>query len=71
MRILLDKDSSELLKTLEVLNMPAFIVDRHWTILSCNDNVPALFEYDRADMIGRNLEKFITLDSILRELTGG
>ncbi len=69
MRILLDKDSSELLKTLDVLNMPAFIVDRHWTILSCNDNVPALFEYDRADMIGRNLEKFITLDSILRERT--
>ncbi len=67
MKIMLDRDTSELLRTLDVLNMPAFIVDRHWTILSCNDNVPALFEYDRSDMIGRSLEKFITLDSILTE----
>jgi signal transduction histidine kinase len=67
MKIMLDKDSSELLRTLDVLNMPAFIVDRQWTILSCNDNAPAFFEYERADMISRNLDKFITLDSILRE----
>jgi len=67
MKIMLDKDSSELLRTLDVLGMPAFIVDQQWAILSCNDNVRTLFEYDRSDMIGRNLEKFITLDTILRE----
>jgi two-component system NtrC family sensor kinase len=67
MKIVLDKDSSELLRTLDVLNMPAFIVDNKRTILSCNDNVRAFFEYDRAEVIGRNLEKFISLDGILRE----
>ena len=65
---MLDKDSSELLRTLDVLNMPAFIVDSRWTILSCNDNVAApVFEYDRAEVIGRNLEKFMSLDSLTRE----
>jgi two-component system NtrC family sensor kinase len=67
MKIVIDKDSSELLRTLDVLNMPAFIVDNKRTILSCNDNVHAFFEYDRAEVIGRNLEKFISLDGILRE----
>ncbi len=67
MKIDLDKDTSELLRTLDVLSMPAFIVDRQWTILSCNDSVPAFFEYRRADIIGRKLENFISLDSILRE----
>ncbi len=67
MKIALDRDSSELLRTLDVLNMPAFIVDMRWTILSCNDNVHALFEYDRAEVIGRHLEKFLSLDSLLPE----
>jgi hypothetical protein len=44
MKISLDRDSSELLRTLDVLNMPAFIVDSRWVILSCNDNVRAVFE---------------------------
>jgi two-component system NtrC family sensor kinase len=47
--------------------MPAFIVDKEWIILSCNDNVHAFFEYDRGEVIGRNLEKLISLDNILRE----
>jgi signal transduction histidine kinase len=67
MKIMLDKDSSELLRTLDVLGMPAFIVDRQWTILSCNDSVSTYFEYDRSDIIGRNIEKYISLDTILRE----
>lgn len=67
MKITLDKDSSELLRTLDVLNMPAFIVDNRWTILSCNDHVREVFEYSRAEVIGRNLEKFLSLDNILRE----
>ena len=67
MKLMIDKDSSELLRTLDVLNMPAFIVDRGWTILSCNDKVRAFFEYDRAEVIGRNLEKFVSMESILRE----
>jgi len=67
MKITLDKDTSELLRTLDVLGMPAFIVDRQWTILSCNDHVPAFFEYDRSDVIGRKLEQFIALDSVPRE----
>jgi PAS domain S-box-containing protein len=67
MKITLDRDISELLRTLDVLGLPAFIVDRQWTILSCNDNVHAYFEYDRSDVIGRNLENFITLHSIVRD----
>jgi two-component system NtrC family sensor kinase len=67
MKISLDKDSSELLRTLDVLNMPAFIVDSRWIILSCNDRVRAVFEYDRAEVIGRHLEKFMSLDSLKRE----
>ncbi len=67
MKIALDKDSSELLRTLDVLNMPAFIVDNKWTVLSCNDNVREIFEYSRAEVIGKNLEKFLSLDNILRE----
>ncbi len=67
MQIMIDRESSELLRTLDVLGMPAFIVDKHWTILSCNDNVSLFFDFDRADVIGRNLENFVTLDSITRE----
>lgn len=47
--------------------MPAFIVDKEWTILSCNDSVYAFFKYDRVEVIGRNLDKFISLDNVLRE----
>src|SRR5512146_48482 len=67
MKITLDRDSSEVLRTLDVLSAPAFIVDRQWNILSCNDSVHAFFEYRRGDIIGRKLENFITLDGILRE----
>jgi two-component system NtrC family sensor kinase len=67
MKISLDKESSELLRTLDVLNMPAFIVDTRWTILSCNDNVRSVFEYDRHEVIGRQLERFMSLDSLVRE----
>jgi signal transduction histidine kinase len=67
MKISLDKDSSELLRTLDVLNMPAFIVDTHWTILSCNDIVRAVFEYDRSEIIGRPLDKFVSVDSLILE----
>ncbi len=62
--MMIDKDSSELLRTLDVLSMPAFIVDRHFTILSCNDTVPAFFNYDRSEVIGRSLDKFLSLDGI-------
>jgi two-component system NtrC family sensor kinase len=67
MKIMIDRDSSELLRALDVLSMPAFIVDKEWTILSCNDNVYAFFEYDRVEVIGRTLDKFVSLDNILRE----
>lgn len=67
MKISLDTESSELLRTLDVLGMPAFVVDRNWTVLSCNDIVPVFLEYDRTDVIGRNLEKFLALDVIDRE----
>ncbi len=67
MKITLDRDSSELLRTLDILNMPAFIVDMRWTILSCNDNVRALFEYERQEVIGRHLERFMSLDSLVLE----
>ncbi len=64
MRITIDKESSELLRTLDVLGMPAFIVDRNWTILSCNDAVPGFFEYDRGSVIGQGLDRFVSLDDL-------
>ncbi len=64
MKISLDKESSDLLWTLNVLGMPAFIVDRHRTILSCNDAALAFFEYDRGSVIGRDLDKFVSLDGM-------
>jgi len=64
---MIDRDSSALLRTLDVLRLPAFIVDKEWTVLSCNDNVLLFFEYERSEVIGRNLEKFISLDNILSE----
>src|SRR5690242_4920661 len=67
MKILLDRESPELLRTLDALGMPAFITDTRWTILSCNDHVRTIFEYDRSDVIGRNLEHFLSLDSVIRE----
>ncbi len=65
---MIDTDSSELLRTLDVLNMPAFIVDKDRAILSCNDSAQVFFEYDRSEVLGRNLEKFISMDGVLREL---
>ena len=67
MKIMIDTDSSELLRTLDVLNMPAFIVDKDRTILSCNDCAQVFFEYDRSEVLGRNLEKFMSMDGDLRE----
>ena len=64
---MLDKEVSDLLRTLDVLNLPAFIVDRHWIILSCNDEANTFLEHDRSDVIGRNLDKFISFDNIPRE----
>ena len=70
MKIVLDKDSKELLKTLDVLNLPAFVVDIKWNVLSCNDHVRTAFEYDDADVIGHHLEKFMALDNILASTEG-
>jgi signal transduction histidine kinase len=67
MKFMLDTDNSELLRTLDVLNMPAFIIDKDHTVLSCNDNAQAFFEYGRSEVIGRNLEKFISMDGGYRE----
>jgi signal transduction histidine kinase len=63
-KISLDRESAELLETLDVLGMPAFIVDRRRTILSCNDAAIGFFEYDRASLIGRELDKFVSLDGM-------
>jgi two-component system NtrC family sensor kinase len=46
--------------------MPAFIVDKHWTVLSCNDCVSSLFQYKRSEVIGRNLDKFASIENIPR-----
>ena len=64
MKISIDKDFSEVLKTLDILNMPAFIVNRHWIVLSCNDAVTPFFQYQRSDIIGSSLENFLSLEGI-------
>lgn len=69
MKIAIDREISDLLRTLDVLNLPAFIADRHWTVLACNDAARSFFEYERSDLIGRHLEKFISFDNILAART--
>jgi len=64
MKITIDRESSELLRTLDVLGMPAFLVDRHWTILSCNDAVPGFFECERSAVIGQSLDRFVSIDQL-------
>lgn len=64
MKISVDKDSAAVLRTLDVLNMPAFIVNRHWIVLSCNDAVTPFFQYERSDIIGGSLENVLSLDGI-------
>jgi two-component system NtrC family sensor kinase len=64
MKIALDRESSELFRTLDVLGLPAFVADRNWTILSCNDQALSFFGYSRGDVIGRRLDSFIALDQL-------
>ena len=64
MKITIDKESSELLRTLDVLGMPAFIVNKGWAILSCNDAALTFFEFDRGSVIGRHIEKFISMEDL-------
>ncbi len=71
MRITLDKESTDLLKTLDALGMPAFIVNRNRSILSCNDAVTGFFGFTRSEVIGRDLEKFVSLDSLPAVYAGG
>jgi hypothetical protein len=62
MKFTIDKESSELLSTLDALGLPAFIVDPRGTVLSCNESVLSLFEHSRTEVIGRGLDKFVSLD---------
>jgi two-component system NtrC family sensor kinase len=66
MKFTIDKESSELLCMLDALGLPAFIVDRRGTILSCNEAVLSLFEHSRSEVIGRWLDKFVSLDVTAR-----
>jgi two-component system NtrC family sensor kinase len=70
MKITIDRESPELLRTLAVLGLPAFIVDKQGTILSCNDAVLSFFEYGRSSVISQALDKFISIDIVPRMQSG-
>ncbi len=64
MRSVLPSISAELLKTLDVLGMPAFIIAEDRVIAACNDSVQRIFGSRPDDSIGSRLERFLSLDHL-------
>src|SRR5574337_134612 len=60
MKTVLHKERDELLKTFDVLEMPVFLIDGSRKIVSCNESAAASFEYDRSEVVGRDLELFLS-----------
>ncbi len=60
MRTLLPRERDELLKTFDLLGMPVFIIDGKGKVVSCNESVTAWFGYGRNEVVGRDLESFLS-----------
>ncbi len=60
MKALLHKENTELLRTFDLLGMPVFIIDGKGRVLSCNERVTAFFGYHAGEVVGRDLELFLS-----------
>ena len=62
MKTALHKDSAELLKAFDVLNLPVFLIDANGAVVTCNDSAPRAFGWRREEMVGLGLERFLSVD---------
>jgi len=64
MNIVLQNSGAELLKTLDVLNLPAFVIDAGGIVVSCNDSAARAFGWSRDEMIGLTAGRFFSIEGL-------
>lgn len=57
---MLHKENTELLRTFDLLGMPVFIIDGKGKVLSFNECVTTFFGYHAGEIVGRDLELFLS-----------
>jgi len=62
MKTVLQSDSAELLKAFDVLNLPVFVIDAGGAVVSCNDSAPRAFGWQRDEMIGLDMGRFLSFE---------
>jgi len=62
MKIVLQKEAAETLKTLDFLNIPVFLIDETFTVVSCNESACSFFLYQCEQMTGKTLDTFVLPD---------
>jgi len=62
MKSVLQKETAETLKTLDFLNLPVFLIDETFTVISCNESACSFFLYQCEHMIGKTLDTFVLPD---------
>ncbi len=67
MKTALQSDNAELLKTFDVLNLPVFVIDAAGRVVTCNDSVPRVFGWQRDEMVGLDVGKFLFFEGLLSD----
>ena len=62
MHTLLQKEAAGTLKTLEFLNIPAFLIDKTFRIISCNESACSFFLYQGDELTGKTLDYVVLPD---------
>jgi PAS domain S-box-containing protein len=63
MKTMLQSDSVELLRVLEVLNLPVFIIDAGGSVVACNDSVIRAFGWQRDELIGLDVARLLLFET--------
>ena len=63
MKTVLQSGSAELLKAFDVLNLPVFVIDGGGTVVTCNESVSRAFGWQRDEMIGLDVGRFLSFES--------
>jgi PAS domain S-box-containing protein len=61
MKTVLQSGNSELLKALDVLNLPAFVIDAANIVVSCNESAQRTFGGQREEMTGLEMKRFLSI----------
>jgi two-component system NtrC family sensor kinase len=64
MTIVLQNSSAELLKALDVLNLPAFVIDARGIVVFCNDSAARAFGWSRDEMTGLEVGRFFSIEGL-------